>query len=139
MSCPSSAGRASPARAATVRAAPRAFAAAAAEPNPAGMLEITLPEENPRLNELQRSLLSAQHGPGTVPNESVLSGHSARNRAQVVHPGGSVVAGSIGRGSIGRLSRFSTTAGDTLSRKAHVISLIANTCLLYTSPSPRDS
>ena len=94
------------------------------------MLEITLPEENPRLNELQRSLLSAQHGPGTVPNESVLSGHSARNRAQVVHPGGSVVAGSIGRGSIGRLSRFSTTAGDTLSRKAHVISLIANTALL---------
>ena len=83
-----------------------------------------------RLNELQRSLLSAQHGPGTVPNESVLSGHSARNRAQVVHPGGSVVAGSIGRGSIGRLSRFSTTAGDTLSRKAHVISLIANTALL---------
>ena len=94
------------------------------------MLEITLPEENPRLNVLQRSLLSAQHGPGTVQNESVLSGHSARNRAQVVHPGGSVVAGSIGRGSIGRPSRFSTTAGDTLSRKAHVISLIANTALL---------
>ena len=95
---------------------------------PHGMLQITLPEENPRLNELQRSLLSAQHG--TMPNESVLSGHSARNRAQVLHPGGSVVAGSIGRGSIGRLSRFSTTAGDTLSRKAHVISLIANTALL---------
>ena len=95
------------------------------------MLEISLPKDNPRLDELQQSLLLAQHDPGTVPNESVLSGHSARNRAalQVLHPGGSLT-GSVGRGSIGRLSRFSTTAGDALSRKAHVVSLVANTALL---------
>ena len=97
------------------------------------MLEISIPKDNPRLDALQQSLLSAQHEPGTVPNESVLSGHSARNRAerlQVLHPGGSLTGGSVGRGSIGRLSRFSTTAGDTLSRKAHVVSLVANTALL---------
>ena len=97
-----------------------------------GSLEISLPKDNPRLDELQQSLLLAQHDPGTVPNESVLSGHSARNRAerlQVLHPGGSLT-GSVGRGSIGRLSRFSTTAGDALSRKAHVVSLVANTALL---------
>ena len=96
-----------------------------------GSLEISLPKDNPRLDELQQSLLLAQHDPGTVPNESVLSGHSARNRAalQVLHPSGSLT-GSVGRGSIGRLSRFSTTAGDALSRKAHVVSLVANTALL---------
>ena len=33
-------------------------------------------------------------------------------------------------GSVGRLSRFSTSASDALSRKAHMISLIANTALL---------
>ena len=95
------------------------------------MLSVTIPEPNPRLAELQQSLLSSVTI--TAPNESVLSGNSAKNRAerlQVLHPGGSLVAGSVGRGSIGRLSRFSTTAGDALSRQAHVVSLVANTALL---------
>jgi len=102
------------------------------------MLEISVPDSSghdgsPRLAELQQSLLASQHDLGIAPNDSALSGNSAKNRAerlQVLHPGGSLIAGSVGRGSIGRLSRFSTTAGDALSRKAHIVSLIANTALL---------
>ena len=88
--------------------------------------ELTIAIPNPRLAELQESLLDSREAAA----KPVLEQRS--DRLQIIHPGGRTdgVQGSQMAGSVGRLSRFLTSASDALSRKTHMISLIANTALL---------
>jgi len=68
--------------------------------------------ERPRIAQLQERLLTVE------------AGADVRGaRLEVLRPA------SLAGGSIGRLSRFSTNAGDALSRRAHNVSLVANLAL----------
>ena len=62
-------------------------------------------------------------GPAAAGSSSLHSGHA---RLEVLHPA------SVGAVSASRLSRFSLSASDALSRKAHAVSLVAN-LLLFAS------